>query len=72
MSETTGTTVTTTKPGYKTTEFWLTAVATLGGIIMSSGAVADTGLVGRLIGAVLALLTTMGYTYHRSQLKSGE
>jgi hypothetical protein len=74
MPDTTGTTVTptTTKPGYKTTEFYLTLIATVGGIIMSSGAIGDTTLVGKLVGAVLALLSTMGYTYHRTQLKSGE
>lgn len=60
------------KPGYKTTEFYLSLVATLAGLIMASGLVTDGSTIGKVIGVVMSVLAQLGYTYHRSQLKKGE
>lgn len=57
------------KPGYKTTEFWLSSVATILGLAMASGAIADGGTVAQIVGGVVALLAGMGYTASRTQAK---
>ena len=60
------------KPGYKTTEFWMTVAVALLGLFMASGAVADGGVVARGIGAVLALLSTLGYDASRAKVKAAD
>ena len=57
------------KPGYKTTEFWLAAVASLGGLVMASGAVGEDSTIGKVVGLILTGLATMGYTASRSAVK---
>jgi len=57
------------KPGYKTTEFWLAAVASLGGLVMASGAVGEESTIGKVVGLILTGLATMGYTASRSAVK---
>lgn len=59
------------KPGYKSTEFWLSSIATILGIVLASGAVPEGGMVGQIIGGVLALLANLGYTASRTQVKKG-
>jgi hypothetical protein len=62
-----------TKPGYKTTEFWLSLLATLLGFLLASG-VMDTvpadGWIAKLIGGVVAVLATLGYSASRAKVKS--
>lgn len=58
------------KPGYKTTEFWLSLIAVLLGAIMSSGALAGGGLAAQIIGGALALLGALGYTTNRTSHKN--
>ena len=68
MSETT-----TTKPGYKTTEFWLSLLATLLGFLLASGvmdAVPEESWIAKLIGGVVAVLATLGYSASRAKVKS--
>lgn len=66
-----------TKPGYRTSEFWLSLLAMLLGALMASGAVCtahDTPLAQILCrgaGVVLSLLSTLGYTASRSAVKLG-
>jgi hypothetical protein len=60
------------KPGYKTTEFWLATIATICGIIMSSGVVHDGSQTERIIGGVMATLAALGYTAARAKTKVGE
>jgi hypothetical protein len=60
------------KPGYKTTEFWLSTVAALVGIVMASGLVADDSAVTQILGAVMAVLSGMGYTAARGVVKTHE
>lgn len=56
------------KPGIRTTEFWLVALAVFLGALMASGALAD-GPALRTIGAVQTTLVTLGYTYRRTIAK---
>ena len=57
-----------TKPGYKTTEFWLSLLATLLGFLLASGAMdaapADSWIA-KLVGGVVAVLATLGYSASR-------
>ncbi len=59
------------KPGYQTTEFWLSSIATVLGVVMASGAVADGGLASQIIGGVLSVLAALGYTAARAKIKTG-
>lgn len=61
------------KPGYKTTEFWLSAIATLFGIALSSGAINttdETSMVSKIVGGIIAVLAALGYTAARGKAKS--
>jgi hypothetical protein len=57
------------KPGYKTTEFWLTTVATLAGIVLASGLIVEGSTAAQIVGGVLAVLSQLGYTASRTQVK---
>ena len=57
-----------TKPGYKTTEFWLTTVAMLVGALMASGAFVE-GPVAQGLGVVATILGGMGYSVSRGMAK---
>lgn len=57
------------KPGYKTTEFWMTCVATIVGLILVSGAVQEGGLAAQIVGGVAAVLAQLGYTASRTKVK---
>ena len=59
------------KPGYKTSEFWLTCLATLVGMAIASGMVPETGVWPRVVALVTAALTSMGYTVSRGMAKKG-
>ena len=61
------------KQGYKTTEFWLTTVCSLVGILYASGAVSPEGSdgVSKVIALVASVLAAMGYTVARAKVKSG-
>lgn len=58
------------RPGWQTSEFALSAVTAMLGIMLTSGVVADGTIWARMIGATLALLSTLGYTYGRSTVKA--
>jgi hypothetical protein len=58
-----------TKPGYKTTEFWLSAAASVVGLLVASGIIpTDSGL-DKMLGMVVIGLSTMGYTVSRGIVK---
>jgi hypothetical protein len=62
-----------TKPGYKTTEFWLSLVATLLGFLLASGAmdtVPQDSWIAKVIGGVVAVLATLGYSASRAKVKA--
>jgi len=59
------------KPGYKTTEFWLTALASILGLLFASGAIpTDSGL-DRILGGLATALATVGYSVSRGIAKKG-
>lgn len=58
------------KPGYKTTEFWLSAVTTLIGLLMTSGVIMPGSTWDKAIGLGMAALATMGYTASRGNVKA--
>ena len=64
------TAVTPTKPGYKTTEFWLSLAAILLGALFASGAISDGGTVAKVAGLASSVLGALGYTVSRTQLKA--
>jgi hypothetical protein len=59
------------KPGYKTTEFWMTAGATFVGLAIASGVIPETGVWPKVVGLVVAAFTAMGYTVSRGMAKKG-
>ena len=59
------------KPGYKTSEFWLSAGATVVGLVIASGALPETGVWGKVIALLAAALTALGYTVSRGMAKKG-
>ena len=59
------------KPGYKTTEFWLTAGATVVGLVIASGLVPDTGMWPKVVALVVSAFAAMGYTVSRTAVKNG-
>jgi len=64
-----------TKPGYKTTEFWLSFVATIMGFVLASGVmdnVAEDGLASKIVGGIVAVLAALGYSASRAKVKGSE
>ena len=57
------------KPGYKSTEFWLTFVALLIGALLSSGVVQESTSVHQMVVFVASALAAMGYTAGRTFVK---
>ena len=62
---------TTVKPGYKTTEFWMTAGAAFVGLAIASGIVPDTGVWPKIVALVVSAFAAMGYTVSRTAVKNG-
>ncbi len=60
--------------GYLTTEFWLTALAEVVGLLLASGLVSAVGdgPWPKIIGGAIAILGALGYAVQRRKLKSGE
>jgi len=57
------------KPGWKTSEAWLTLAAVILGALLAAHVFGDGSTAQRLIGAALAALSTLGYTAGRSYVK---
>lgn len=60
------------KPGYKTTEFWLSVLAAVGGFLLASGAFGEQSAAVKAIEFGLGILATMGYTAVRGATKKAE
>ena len=58
------------KPGYKTTEFWLSAAATVVGLAIASGIVPTSGTWPQIVGLVTGVLGALGYTVSRTAVKN--
>lgn len=57
------------KAGYKTTEFWLSAVAAIIGLVYASGVIGEGTQADKIVGFAAAALTTLGYTVSRGLAK---
>lgn len=64
------------KPGYKSTEFWLSLAATIVGFVLASGflnpADPEEARILQVLGFVAAILAQLGYTASRAYVKGGE
>ena len=58
------------KPGYKTTEFYLSTFATIVGAAISVGLVPTTGPWPKISALVVCLLSSLGYTVTRGMVKA--
>ena len=59
------------KPGYKTTEFWLSVVAALVGLTYASGIIGAETQADKIMGFASSILATLGYTVSRGLAKKG-
>jgi len=57
------------RPGYRTTEFWMSVVATMLGVITASGLIPATSPLSQPVGLAVAILASMGYTAARVSIK---
>lgn len=58
-----------TKPGYKTTEFWLSLAAILVGAAFASNVFPSESGGEKILGLAATVLTTLGYTVSRTLVK---
>jgi hypothetical protein len=59
------------KPGYKTTEFWMTALAAAVGLLMTSDLFVADSIWAKGLGLVAAGLASAGYAVSRGMAKRG-
>ena len=59
----------TVKPGYKTTEFWVTVATTLWGIVMASGFIPADNSIVKIVGAIIAAVAPSAYSVSRGIAK---
>ncbi len=61
------------KPGWKTTEFWITVVVALGSLLWGAGLLdpAGSGTANSVFGLVVSGLSAVGYTISRGLAKKG-
>lgn len=57
------------KPGWKTSEFWLTLLAVMLAAVLSSGLIEDVSVLTKGITLTVQLLAVMGYTAGRTLTK---
>lgn len=60
------------KEGYRTSEFWLNVAVFILGALLVSGGIADGGMVAKIVGGLLSLLSGLGYGAGRVGLKKSE
>ena len=59
------------KPGYKTTEFYLSTAATVLGLIFAAGIIPSAGPWAQIAGLAASVLGALGYSVSRGLAKSG-
>lgn len=59
------------KPGYKTTEFWLSTAAMVVGALFASGIFPAESSGERILGLAASILASLGYTVSRAMVKRG-
>lgn len=57
------------KPGYKTTEFWLATAAMIVGALFASGVFPAESGGERILGLAASILASLGYTVSRTMVK---
>lgn len=57
------------KPGWKTSEFWLTAAAAGCGALLATGVFPDTSPWAKILGVGSMVLAALGYNWSRTTLK---
>jgi hypothetical protein len=60
-----------TKPAYKTTEFYVSVLAMIVGLLASSGVLAAGSIYAQIVGIIASALVAMGYSMARGVAKSG-
>lgn len=60
------------KPGFKTSEFWVTAVVAIVALLGSSGVLTAGSSAEKIVGYIVAGLAAMGYVGIRGSLKRAE
>ena len=62
-----------TKPGWRTTEGWLTAAVSIVGALLALGVVdpGGAGVINQIIGGAMTVLAALGYDATRSKVKTG-
>ena len=60
----------TAKPGFKTSEFWLSAAASVVGLVMASGVIESGSQWDKIVGLAVAALASMGYSASRARVKA--
>ena len=58
-------------PGWKTTEFWMTSLSMIVGLLLASGIVPTEGVLMKAIAIVQMILASLGYSVARGVTKSG-
>jgi hypothetical protein len=58
------------KPGYKTSEFWLSSAAVVMSQLYASGVIGDSSAVGKVAALVVSILGALGYTVMRAKAKA--
>lgn len=58
-----------TKPGYKTSEFWLSLAAIIVGAAFASNVFPSESSGDKVLGLAATVLTTLGYTVSRTLVK---
>ncbi len=61
-----------TKPGYKSTEFWLSLAASLLGLAFSSGLIGAGGTAEKIAGLAASVLGALGYAVSRGMTKAAK
>jgi hypothetical protein len=57
------------KPGYKTTEFWLSVAAAVVGATLASGVIPAASPWVKVLGVAAMALASLGYSYSRGKAK---
>ena len=60
------------KSGAKTTEFWLTLLASVCGFILASGSLVEGSTAALVVGGLMVVLAALGYTKGRTSVKVAE
>ena len=57
------------KPGWQTTEFWLTLAAVVGNVLIASGVIPSDSVAMTVTSTIVAGLAALGYTCFRTAAK---